>query len=295
MTTTVDAVVDCIWQANASLGEGPLWDAADGVLHWIDITAGRLHRLDLAVGKQATVNVGEKIGCIALRDGGGLVAGLRSGFAFLDSLTGAIAPINDPESALPTNRFNDGAVDPLGNFWAGTMDDDETAPSGNLYRLEPSGAVSLMRSGFVIGNGIDWSPDGTTMYFTDSTRRRIIAYDFDTTSAEISGDRDFAWLGEDDGFPDGLTVDAEGGVWSAVWDGHRLLRFSPDGELERTVAMPVPRPTSMAFGGEGLSTLFVTSARIGLDPAALDAAPLSGGVFAIDVGVRGLPARTYLG
>lgn len=295
MATGTGAPVDCVWPAQARLGEGPIWDADAGLLHWIDIKAGRLHRFEPATGNRFSADVGEEIGAVALRASGGLIAVLRSGFANLDMETGEKTPIIDPESDTAGNRFNDGAVDAAGRFWAGTMDDAEQDASGALYRLDGDGRVTRLRDGFVISNGIGWSPDGGTMYFTDSTRQRIVAYDFDPASGDIGGDRTFVQLGDGGGFPDGLTVDAEGGVWSALWDGHRLMRFTPEGELERSLPMPVPRPTSMAFGGDGLGTLYITSARIGLDEGALSAAPLSGGLFAVDTGIKGLSEHRFRG
>ena len=295
MPTGAGAPVDCVWPAQAGLGEGPIWDAETATLHWVDIKAGRLHRFTPASGARHTVDVGEDIGAVALRASGGLVAVLRSGFAYLDRETGGKTPIADPEPDIAGNRFNDGRVDAAGRFWAGTMDDGEREVSGALYRLDGDGTVTRMRDGFVISNGMGWSPDGETMYFTDSTRRRIIAYDFDPASGDIAGDRTFVRFGDDDGFPDGLTVDAEGGVWSALWDGHRLDRFTPEGALDRSLPLPVPRPTSMAFGGPGLDVLYVTSARIGLDQGALAAAPLSGGLFAVEAGIRGRAENRFRG
>jgi sugar lactone lactonase YvrE len=286
----------CVADAGCVLGEGPVWDWRSHVLYWVDIKNPAVHSLDPQSGATRRWPMPEMIGAIGLRQRGGLVAALGNGFAFIDLGDGRVTRIADPEVDRPGNRFNDGKVDPAGRFWAGTMDDAEREPSGDLYRLEPNLAVERFAVGFVVTNGIDWSNDGRTLYFVDSAGRRILAYEFDMAGGQLGGAKLFAALPETQGFPDGLTVDADDHVWSAHWNGGRVTRYAPDGMVERVIPMPVPLCTSCCFGGPDLDTLFVTSASIGLDADARRRAPLSGGVFALTgLGVRGRPAGLFGG
>lgn len=232
---------------------------------------------------------------MALREAGGMVVGLRSGLASLDFETGAVTAIADPEADRPDNRFNDGKVDRQGRFWAGTLNDAEADPLGSLYRLDPGGVVTLMQDGAVVSNGVGWSPDDRTMYFTDSAVRTIWAYDYEAETGAIANRRVFVEVPEGSGFPDGLTVDSDGFVWSAVWDGWRVVRYDPSGRIDREVVMPVQRPTSCMLGGPDLKTLYVTSASIHLDTSSLAKGPLAGGLFALEVDTAGLPEPRFAG
>lgn len=288
--------VSCVLAAGDLLGEGPVWSASEQALYRVDIKRPALHRWSPESGEVRDWALPADVGSFALRSGGGAVVALRTGLHLMDLDTGAVTPVCDPEEGLPENRFNDGKCDRRGRFWAGTMRDDESAPAGSLYRLDADHTCTRMRSGIICSNGIGWSPDGTTMYYTDTWTRRIDAVEFDPESGALGARRVFAR--DDvpgDGVPDGLTVDREGGVWSAKWDGWRVVRYAPDGSVDRVVPMPVQRPTSVMFGGPDLGTLYVTSARLGLDAAALRQAPESGGVFAFDPGARGLPEPEFAG
>ncbi|NNG04582.1 MAG: SMP-30/gluconolactonase/LRE family protein [Inquilinus sp.] len=291
----MDSPVRCVQAANAILGEGPVWCPREGVLYWLDIKRPAVYRFDPGRGQTGCWPMPSDIGCMALREAGGMVVALRSGFALLDFDTGELTPLADPEADRPDNRFNDGKVDRRGRFWAGTLNDAESDPLGSLYRLDADGSVPLMQEGAVVSNGIGWSPDDRTMYFTDSAIRTIWAYDFDAVSGAIANRRVFAEVPEGTGYPDGLTVDADGHVWSAVWDGWRVVRYDPSGRIDREVAMPVQRPTSCMLGGDDLKTLFVTSASIHLDAVALSKGPLAGGLFALDVDTAGLPESRFAG
>jgi len=279
--------VRCISRAGALLGESPLWDYREECLYWVDIEGKALYRHRPAEDTTTSIPVPEQIGCIALREGGGLVAASRSGFAFLDPDTGSLEIVVSPEGDRLGNRFNDGKCDRRGRFWAGTMDAAAETTSGSLYRLSPDLAVSRVLTGVTIPNGIGWSPDDRTMYFTDSALRTIVAFDFEGDSGEIGSPRDFVSIDSACGVPDGLTVDDEGFVWSVHWDGWRVTRYDPEGVVASVIALPVPRPTSCAFGGKLLDRLYVTSASIGLLPEQLANAPMSGGVFELNVGVGG--------
>jgi sugar lactone lactonase YvrE len=287
--------IRCVARPRAEVGEGPVWDHREQVLYWIDIKTPRLVRFDSATGENRATPLAERIGCLAVREQGGLIAALETGFKWLDPATGALEPLLDPEPDKPQNRFNDGKCDRRGRFFAGSMDDAERACTGTLYRLDPDHSVHVMRSDVHLANGLDWSPDGRVMYFTDSLRRTIYAFDYDPDTGAMSGERVFATVAEEAGVPDGLTVDAEGFVWSAHWGGWRLTRYAPDGRIERVVEMPVPQPSSCCFGGADLDVLYVTSAAIEMTAADLEKAPDGGGLFALDAGVAGLPMARFAG
>jgi sugar lactone lactonase YvrE len=209
---------------------------------------------------------------------------------------GAVHELAQPEAGRTDVRMNDGACDPQGRFWAGTMAYDESPGAGTLYRLELDGSCTTMLTGLTISNGIGWSPDASTMYLNDSGTGRVDAFRFDGPSGAISDRRTLVQISEPGVAPDGLTVDDEGGIWVALWNGGAVHRYAPDGSLLTSVQLPVERPTSCAFGGPERETLFVTSARTGLDDDALIRQPHAGKVFAIDgLGVRGLPCQPYRG
>ncbi len=287
--------VQCVQQANAILAEGPSWSSTEGVLYWVDIHRPAIFRFNPLLGQTGHWPMPRQIGCAAPAQSGRLVFGDSDGFGFLDLATGAITPIADTEKDLPNNRFNDGKVDRRGRFWAGTIDSSFRNATGSLYRLDPNGSVHRMASGFVCSNGLGWSPDDRIMYFTDSIARTIWAYEFDPQAGTLGGRRVFASFPENDGVPDGLTVDAEGFVWSAIWDGWRILRFAPDGTTDRVIRMPVQRPSSCMFGGPDLRTLYVTSACVELSWNALKAGPLAGALFALKTDVPGLEEMPFGG
>lgn len=285
----------CVLPARALLGEGPLWDPEDRLLYWVDIKGRVVHRFDPVTGRDTRWPTPEVVGCLVRRTAGGLVVTLRSGFHFLDLDTGAIQPVARPELDRPENRFNDGKPDRRGRFWAGSMHDPETLPTGALYRLDPDGACHRMVDGIICSNALCWSPDGRTMYHADTLRRVVWAWDSDPDRGEIANRRVFVELSGDEGAPDGATVDAEGFVWLAHWDGWQLTRHDPTGRTERVVRLPVQRPTCPAFGGPDLGVLYVTSARIGLSEEALARQPCAGGILALDPGVPGLPEARFPG
>jgi sugar lactone lactonase YvrE len=286
--------ITCVTDAVCLLGESPVWDWRTGALYFVDIKDPAVHCLDPQTGASRRWPMPEMIGSIGLRQRGGLVAALKSGFAFIDLAAGHVTRIADPEAGRPGNRFNDGKVDPAGRFWAGTMDDGELLASGDLYRLDADLSVRRFAAGFVVTNGVEWSNDGRTLYFVDSAARRILAYGFEMGDGLLGAPRLFAAVDPSQGFPDGLAVDADDHVWSAHWNGARITRYRPDGSTERVIAMPVPLCTNCCFGGADLTTLFVTSASIGLDAAARLRAPQSGRVFAVTgLGVRGRPAHLF--
>lgn len=268
------------------LGEGPVWSVAEGCLYWVDIEGMMVHRWVWGTQVVRTWPMPAMVGALAVRAQGGLIVALRSGIHTLDLTTGDLTFRLDPEGELPGTRYNDGTVDPAGRFWIGGMVLAGEPASAGLHRIEAGGGSSTVLTGIGCSNGIGFSPDGRVMYYTDSATRTIQAYDFDVATGEMTRPRVFAV--DTDCVPDGLTVDADGFIWGAKWDGGRLVRYAPDGSVDRVITMPVPRPTSIAFGGPDLQTLFVTTARTGLSAPELAQAPLSGQVLVIDdVGVVG--------
>ena len=288
--------IACIADTKCTLGEGPVWDERARQLYWVDIKAPAIWRHDPATGATRNWPMPHRIGAIALRQNGGLVAALKPGFAFVDLDTNRIEIIARPEPDMPDNRLNDGACDAKGRFWAGSMDDMEKAPSGHLYRLNPDRTVVRFDAGFVVTNGVRWSNDGKRLYFVDSAARTIWAYAFDMATGTPGSRELFAKLPDDEGYPDGLCVDAEDHVWSAHWAGARITRYRPDGAKDRVIEIPAPNVTSCCFGGEDFATLYVTTARVGVDDKALARAPQTGGVFAvIGLGVKGQPSPRFAG
>ena len=289
--------IRCVLPWQAIVGESPVWHPEDQSLYWVDIQSRQIHRFHPATGSNQTFDLPEIVTCIALRAAGGLVLTLRKHFAIFEPATLKLERLGEVEPDLPNNRFNDGKCDPQGRFWAGTMDAVHwSAPAGNLYppgfrqnHYPQAGECHLF-------NGSGWSPNGRKMYYTESFRYAILVYDFDPCTGAISNRLPFATLDSNSGgFPDGMTVDADGFVWSNVVGLGQIHRYDPQGKLERIVQLPVPRATDCTFGGPDLKTLYVTSARETMTPEQLAAAPLSGSLFAIDCDVRGLPSNSFSG
>lgn len=290
-----DPRVECVLPWGASLAEGPMWSAREKKLYWVDILAPAVHRFDPATRSNETCPLPRLVSAVMERRTGGLVVTTQAGLEALDFADRSLKPLVDPEAEQPDNRFNDAKCDPLGRLWAGTMSLDAARKSGALYRINPDLGWSRMDHPFTVANGLDWSPDGSVMYFADSAAGVIFAYPFAVETGQLGKKRVFARIGPDEGRPDGLAVDQDGCIWVALWDGWAVRRFSPDGRAIGDLRIPVPRPTSVAFGGEGHSTLFITSARIRLPAKILADAPFSGGLFAADVGVAGRPAGQFGG
>lgn len=281
------------------LSEGPRWDAQREELLWVDIVGSRLHRARLdtkgLLDEVAPVQLDRPVGAVAPAVGGGYVLAAGAGFLFLDS-SGTVVELAQPESGRSDVRMNDGACDPQGRFWAGTMAHDESPGAGVLYRLELDGSCTTVLTGLTISNGIGWSPDGSAMFLSDSGTGTIDIFDFDGSTGEIGGRRTIVRVSEPGVAPDGLTVDDEGSIWVALWGGGALRGYSPEGSLLATVPVPVDRPTSCAFGGPDRATLFITTARHGLDESALARQPDAGRVFRLDgLGVSGAPCAPYRG
>ncbi|MCJ7717926.1 MAG: SMP-30/gluconolactonase/LRE family protein [Anaerolineales bacterium] len=274
------------------LGEGPLWNLDEQALYWVDIEGHSFHRYFPDTGTHESYSVGQPIGCLAFRSSGGLIMAVQDGIGFWDITLKAFQLAVNPEEGRENARFNDGKVDKSGRFWAGTIGEDQES---NLFRIDPDGSVSTMETGISISNGIGWSPDDKTMYYTDSPLRVIYAYDFDPKSGSITNRRPFIQVPPEQGVPDGLTVDQEGFIWSAHWDGWRITRYDPEGIVERVIALPVQRPTSCTFGGSELNQLYITSAWTGLDEVDRRKQPLAGNLLRIQTEFTGQQANLFQG
>ncbi|WP_432116935.1 SMP-30/gluconolactonase/LRE family protein [Streptomyces sp. bgisy032] len=273
-------------RAEAELGEGPTWDAASGRLLWIDILGCRVHTYDPATGRRTTRRTEQHVGAVKPRAGGGLVLNLRDGIGLLDPGDGFRWLHREP---VPGRRANDAAVAPDGSLWAGTMRYDEAPGGGTLSRVTGDGTVEVVLDDVAVSNGTGWSPDGRLLYYIDSPTRRIDV--FDHADGRLTGRRTLAVIEDGAGFPDGLTVDADGCVWVALWQGSAVRRYTPDGALDRVIELPVPLVTACAFGGPGLTDLYVTTARVGLaEPPAL-----AGSLFVVPAAGKGLPQPAFAG
>ncbi|MDB5824403.1 MAG: SMP-30/Gluconolaconase/LRE domain protein [Herminiimonas sp.] len=284
----------CVWPAGAALGEGPLWSEREQALYWVDILGRGLHRLIPASGEQRTWDFEEEISAVAERaTQPGLIVTLRHGFALFDPATEELTRLPEAESAMPGNRFNDAKCDRRGRFWAGSMDFACTAPTGSLYCLDGAAPPRRMDGGYAVINGPAWSTDQRVMYLNDSVNGRVMAFDFDLEGGTISGKRVFLQFSDEDGSPDGMTTDAEGGLWIAHWGASCVTRHDERGAVLQTIELPCSQITSCTFGGPDLRTLYITSAADGLSMEAREREPLAGGLFAVEPGVAGLAADRF--
>ncbi|HUN93247.1 MAG TPA: SMP-30/gluconolactonase/LRE family protein [Burkholderiaceae bacterium] len=296
MARKLDVPVTALADTTCVLGESPVWSERESILYWADIVAATVHGLDPADGSRRRWQLPAAVGSLGLREQGGLVLALRSGFHLFDTTTGALTFLANPEADVPTNRLNDGKVSPEGRFWAGSMDDrPQREPTGHLYRLDADHRCTRMASGIRVSNGLAWSPDGRTMFHADSRAPAIYCYDYDPDSGALRNRRLFADAQPESGRPDGGAVDADGCYWSCGIGAGRINRYAPGGELIAYVELPVTHPTMPCFGGPGLRTLYCTSLRDGLAADVLARTPLAGSVFRIDAGIPGTAIGLYRG
>lgn len=288
-----DSPVRCVADVHALLGEGPVWVEREEALYWVDIKGRKIFRLDKD-HRLSSWDTPFRIGSLAPRDGGGFIAGTDHGFAHVDPERDRFELLFDPEEDRETNRFNDGKVDRHGRFYAGTMDDEEKQASGAFYRLNHQLICARVDDGYRVTNGPAFSPDGKLMYANDSALQATYVFHVAPDGTPLAK-REFARFAEGQGYPDGMTVDAEGCVWIAFWDGWCLRRLSPEGEIIDEVKVPVARPTSCTFGGPSLDRLYVTSASIGLSENELAMQPNAGGLFLLSPGVHGISDRPFAG
>jgi sugar lactone lactonase YvrE len=288
------AVVEPVGDVTAVLGEGPYWVPEDDCLLWVDIHRGRLHRTYFPSCETLTTDLGAVSAAFPAVGGGILTAGGTRLVLHLPAERGEqwTARIIAEVPAREGVRFNDAGVDPAGRVWVGSMHTDESEPLGELCRLDAAGVLTTVVKGVTVSNGLGWSPDGSRMYYADSPTRRVDVFDYDSATGEAFNRRVFADLSAFDGVPDGLTVDADGCVWVAVWGGGVLRRLAPDGTQDAVLQVPVSQPTSCAFGGPGMTDLYVTTASVGLTAAELKDQPLAGRLLRLHPGPVGLPSTT---
>ena len=289
--------VQVLVQSRCIIGEGPVY--GDGLIYWIDLLDDCIYRYDFASSEMRKLPVGQNTGCIALRASGGLIAALQHGFHAIDFETGRIDFIGDPEADKPNNRFNDGKCDPAGRFWAGTMSKNldtgygAYVAEGKLYCLDENLHVHVKDDEVILSNGIDWSPDAKTMYYIDTPKRNVVAWDYDVSDSSISRPREVISLNQESGMPDGMCVDAQGMLWIALWGGGCITRWDPcSGKLLQRVELPVRHVTSCVFGGEQYRDLFITTASLDTD---MDQYPLAGSVFTFRPEVGGKPLNRFRG
>lgn len=286
-----------VWSAGALLGEGTCWSARQQALFWVDILGHQLHRFTPATQARDSWALGEEITAVAeRRDQPGLLVSLRRDLALFHPDTGQLQRLHRPEPDLPDNRFNDGKCDAQGRFWAGTMDFGCQEPTGALYRFEANGNCTRMHTGFAVTNGPTWSRDGRTLYFNDTVQGQVHAFDCNPDTGELGPGRVWLHMPAEDGVPDGMTTDAAGRIWIAHWGGARVSCHDPDtaAELLR-IPLPTSHITNCAFGGPQLQTLFITSARTGLDADQLQAQPLAGSLFCVDMDSPGQMPALFAG
>jgi sugar lactone lactonase YvrE len=280
--------------ARDHLGEGPHWDAVRGELVRVDITHGLVHRWRPGTGASSVAAFEGEVSAALPRRGGGLVVAAGRTILLVDE-DGRRRTVASVEPDRPDNRFNDCRCDPQGRLWAGTMSKLREPAAAALYRLEPDGDIERMVAATTLSNGMGWSPDGSLYYFIDSVAQRIDVFDFDGRDGTVHNRRPFAAIEPDDGLPDGLCVDAQGGIWVCLFGGGAVRRYAPDGQLDASIALPVSNPTCPAFGGPDLATLYLTTARHRLSPDQLAREPLAGSVLALEPGIAGLPAHPFAG
>ena len=286
---------DIVFDGRATLGEGPVWDAEQQWLVWLDILPGLVHRFDPAAGTDHVLRVGKPVGSAGLRRDGGLVLAVEDGFALLDPGWQRLVQVAVVEHPGPRARFNEGKCDPAGRFLAGTMAYDLTPGAGSVYRLGADLAVTKLLHGVTISNGLAWTTDGATLYYIDSPTQGVDAFDYDAETGRLGNRRRVVDIPAAAGQPDGMTLDTDGCLWVALYGGSAVRRYTPDGRLDTVLPFPASNITCPAFGGPGLGVLYVTSARDGLSERELAAQPHAGALFAAEVGARGLPTPRFAG
>ncbi len=284
---------ELLLDAKAVLGEGPSWEEKSQTLYWVDILQKRIHAWK--DGRDEFLQLDEFTGCVVPRRNGGLVAALKSSIWTLDMTGGKqaqLAAVRETED----NRFNDGKCDPAGRLLAGTMNLDESSPTGNLYSLEAGKQPRKLLDGIRISNGLAWSPDHRVFHYIDTPTRQVRAFDYDLETGNISNPRVAVEVPESMGWPDGMTSDMEGKLWIALWGGSRVTRWDPaSGRLEAEIPIPAPHVSSCVFGGERRDILYITTARKGMSEAELAANPLAGGLFQVQTQTEGMPTFAFAG
>lgn len=283
-------------KSEATLAECPVWDEREALLYWVDILSGKLSRYDPHKNENTEFEIGEHIGSLALREKSGAVLALKSGFAFYDFEKRKINHLTDPKIGLPNNRFNDGKCDPSGRFWSGTLSYDQQQGVGSLYCLNTNLSVHTKLRQLTIPNGMAWDTGKQKFYFIDSPEKTIYAFDYNEMSGELKNRTKIYTINQDNALPDGMTIDAEGKLWVALYNGFKVIRIDPEeGNVLHEIQLPVPQVTSCTFGGQGLDELFITTAREHMPQEQVKEYPLSGCIFKAKVPATGSPAVRFAG
>ncbi|MEX6691174.1 SMP-30/gluconolactonase/LRE family protein [Danxiaibacter flavus] len=291
----MELTASLILDARAELAEGPIWNYRENKLYWVDIDGRKLHIYDPETKEDRALETTEKIGTVVPMENGDVLVALQSGIHQMNTTTGELVfmtnPLPDPEI-----RFNDGKCDPSGRFWVGSMHLKQIKGKASLYRMDADDVVHQMLDNVTISNGIAWSADKKTMYYVDTPTKKVDAFDYDDAAGNISNRRTVIHVPEGSGSPDGMTIDEEGMLWTALWGDFSVARWNPlTGELLGKVTVPVPQVSACAFGGKDLSTLYITTARENMSKEDLEKYPLSGSLFAVDLKVKGVKANFYKG
>jgi len=273
---------EVVLQHTCLLGEGPLWDANKKRILWIDLLNGIIHEFHTQDQSHHILELGDVVGAVALTQSGNYLAALKSGLSIVNRTTGKIHFIHHPEKHLPSNRFNDGKCDPKGRFWVGTMSITEEVGAGSMYMFDSGMTCSKKFEGVTISNGLAWSADHKTLYYIDTPTYQVVAYDYDLITGDISNKRTVIRIPTSEGYPDGMTIDTDGMLWIAHWDGSQVARWNPfTGKKIFSIVLPVDRVTSCTFGGGDLRDLYITTARVGLTEKQLAAQPRAGSLFVV--------------
>ncbi len=276
------------YNAKATLGEGPAWDAKTQTLYWVDVLEKRIY-----AGSRLFLQLDDFVSCLAPRKDGGLVIAQRFGFWTFEPDSNKLFTLASPKGEPSNNRFNDGKCDPHGRFVAGTMDHNEQETSGSLYSLSPEGRLKKLLKDVRISNGLAWSPDCKTMYFIDTPTRDVRAFEYDIDTGQIANPRVLIHFEDTFGWPDGMTTDTTGNLWIAMWGGARVTQWNAKGALMEQFGVPALNVTSCTFGGQNMNELFITTARVGMDAAAMKKYPQAGGVFKMETNVTGMPTYEF--
>lgn len=288
--------VKLVINSKSRLGEGPSWDADKELLYWVDILGKKVHRYDPAKHENNTVELSQAPGTIAPRETGEVILAMENGFYFYNWISEELEPIDDPEKHLPYNRFNDGKCDPAGRFWAGTTDEEGINGNGALYCLDVDLNVEKKVSGVSTSNGIAWSPDFSSMYYIDTPTMQVVRYSYYVKTGEIKNPEVVISFKDEEGIPDGMTIDEEGMLWIAHWGGGKVSRWNPEtGDKIEEIPVPAVNVTSCVFGGKHRNELFITTARTGTSNGDLEKFPYSGGLFKVKTDVKGTISYPFKG
>lgn len=287
-------IAELEYKIESQLGEGAIWNYKTQEFYWIDIEGKLLHIYNPETKENRSFTTLSRIGTVVPYTQNEVVVALEDGIYKLNINTGAVSLLSDVEAQMTENRFNDGKCDPLGNLWVGSMHLKQSKPHASLYKVNDQGEAIKMVDSVTISNGIVWTSDAKTMYYIDTPTSKIMAYDYDINTGTISNKRVAVEISLEDGYPDGMTIDSEDMLWVGLWNGNAIAHFNPKtGELISKIKVPAHNITACAFGGENLDILYITTARIDMTPEELDSLPLSGSVFKVVPGVKGVKASFF--